>query len=143
MRKSSHYVASDLQDFITRYNPLALRDSECMLLAYDYYSDCYSEFFERVYRLFPMGYVDYVVLLIEHFGMEHSEASHEVGLLIGKGMIKRDPEIIVWEDSPETTRFLRGLLQGVSFITECPYKEDSFMLAKEKFFKIKRDVNHE
>lgn len=137
-RKRVSIEASDLQDYIEKYNPLALRDNEKKLMYFSFHSECYLYFLEWLFKKCSRGFIDPLLMLMDLYDLDNSEAMSIAGVLKAKRYILSDPLLVMWARESDTVMTLRRIIQGLCYYTECTFEEPSFIIALDEFFKVDR-----
>lgn len=123
----------DLCDFIERYNPLLLRDDKDKFEIFPSYVDCYYDSLRRIYVEYAYNYFDPVLYLVEHYGYTLNEAKTEYAVFRKLYRLPAEPIAIEQYNSEYYKRLMNGFHRGISSLSECPFKEDLFNIAFEKF----------
>lgn len=145
MKKYKFYLDDeDQRYFFQRCNPLGLRDQYGQYVIFQRNTDCFLEFFNRLYLKFPQGYIDPVIMLVDMFGVRFSDSNAILDIWKGNRLISlKEPYMIEWKQEKQTVEVLKSLIYGMSFFTDCSIETNAVSYALSKFFEIKRDYGRE
>lgn len=128
-----------------KHNPFAMKDAENNVLYFEHYEDAYLNVMKVLRKECPKGYVDLVLFLVEHCGMDKPCAEDYL-----KDMRKVDFDffnnqfvIIDWLHVKREKDKFELILQGLHMITETRFLEGEFGKAWEHFVDTMKPVSEE
>lgn len=133
------------EQFMEKHNPFALKDEGNNVLYFEHYEDAYLHVMKCLRKEAPRGFVDIILFLCDHSGMDKSCAEDYC-----KDMRKIDFDffnnqffIVDWLHVRREKEKVETFIKGLHLITETMYLEGEFGKAWEHFVEKMKPVSEE
>lgn len=131
-----------LGDYLSKHNPLALKNSKNQILHFKNYEAAYLYTLKEMRKYCKKGYVE-LPLLVKHFTGFDDETCEDISRYIKKHNSEWDkvPSLIDWNRVGYEKEKLEAVMKGLHEITETEYDWVEFECAWLEFRKWNYDKN--
>lgn len=126
---------ADFGSFMSKFNPFGFKEKNGEISAYADYRAAYVEMLERLFALFPKGYIDVDLFVVEMYGVRLVDSWQLLGNFVDVGLIKRcDDELpagvflMRWDVKSEYFK-MEQFATALHFLTGTKFNRSMFLEA--------------
>lgn len=126
---------ADFGSIMSKYNPLGFKEKNGEISTFADYRAAYVEMLDRLFMLFPKGYVDVDLFVVETYGVRLSDSWQLLGNFVDVGLIKRyDDELpaalflMRWDVKSEYFK-MEQFATALHFLTGTTFNRSMFLEA--------------